>query len=1291
MKKNHILTLIILLFVGCIQFVSAQTYTMAPGAATINTCSGTILDPGGAGDYATSIDVTQTICSTTGECVQLSFTSFGTEACCDNLTLYDGNSTAASIIGVYAGATNPGTISTTAASNGCMTLAFHSDGSINGAGFSATIACIPCPPMITLGQGGNTIISCGGMLTDPGAGANYPNNADVTQTICSGVPNQCVTLSFTSFNTEATFDRLSIYDGTNTTADLLGVFSGFTVPQPVSSTTNSTGCLTLVFSTNGSVNNSGFQANLSCAVCQEPIITPTGFCEQAMPFCTDVAGGITFPASTGTTSQYGTPGQIGCLFSTPNPAWYFMKVDQTGTLNININSGFDVDFICWGPFTQTEWDAGVCTDVLDYTWANNAANYVSCSYSASASEICSIANAQSGEYYALLLTNYSGQETNITFAQNPNSTGTTDCSVFCSVTATPAPTACDPATNTYILAGTIDFTNPPTSGSLTITNSSGGFMTFNAPFATSVNYNFTNLSSNANAEQLTVVFSDDNTCAAIGNYTAPATCSTCPVTAGVSGPACEGQNVTLTATNVANGTYLWSGPNGFTSNSQNPTIIGVTPSMSGVYQVTAANPVNGCSSISSINVFVSPTPAAPTISNDGPVCEGTPLNLTSSSTLGASYLWNGPNSFTSNLQNPSFPIASNQGNGVYTCQVIVNTCSSPLATTTAVINPYPQIPTPIGVDTLCEGDNLVLTVPFEAGITYEWTNAAGLVLSSSNTLSINSMTPIQSGQYFIRIDSSGCWSQPFDIDVKIYPIPTTPVFNPAVINICELSPLNLSGPAPLPLAGTEYDWSGPNSYVDSTQNVLVTDSVTQTESGIYSLIITEYGCSSLSGSLSVLVLDLPISDAGIDKSVCSGVPIEIGNASPSPSNTYSWSPTEGIDFSNISNPNVEVSNFSDLPYDLSYILTTSITVSTTTCSSKDTVVVTIKPQPSGAFEIPEPQCFTGNSFDFQGTGNYTSNATFEWDFGPWAIVPATTNLTDENPQDISFNSTGNQLVAFTVTHDGCVGNTYQSTVLIHKMPVANFIADTLVGCSPMIVNFSNLSESVDPFKTIEWTILDETIVSNNNPTIVFNNPGQYDISIKVSTEYGCEDTYFINNFISVNPSPRADFRLSPDVVQIIQPEMDFIDLSDDADEVYYIINRADTVYQAETTYTFPDTGVYSVRQVVTTQFGCVDSLTKQAVVELGYKYYIPSGFSPNDDGYNDFFKVYGEDVLDFNMIIYNRWGQKLYQSYDIENGWDGKTRTSTGAVDGGVYFYRVEMVQRNGIKNTIEGNVVLLK
>ena len=96
MKKNFIVTLLTFLFIGCIQIASAQTYTMSAG--TIKTCSGTILDQGGAGDYSNSTDVTQTICSTTGQCVQLSFTSFGTEAGLDFLRIYNGNSISSSLI-----------------------------------------------------------------------------------------------------------------------------------------------------------------------------------------------------------------------------------------------------------------------------------------------------------------------------------------------------------------------------------------------------------------------------------------------------------------------------------------------------------------------------------------------------------------------------------------------------------------------------------------------------------------------------------------------------------------------------------------------------------------------------------------------------------------------------------------------------------------------------------------------------------------------------------------------------------------------------------------------------------------------------------------------------------------------------------------------------------------------------------------------------------------------------------------------------------------------------------------
>jgi gliding motility-associated-like protein len=705
---------------------------------------------------------------------------------------------------------------------------------------------------------------------------------------------------------------------------------------------------------------------------------------------------------------------------------------------------------------------------------------------------------------------------------------------------------------------------------------------------------------------------------------------------------------------------------------------------------------------STVEFTIVQTTPTPVITDNGPLCEGTTLNLSATSTITSSsltYQWSGPNLFSSTLQNPTVPnVLSSLNAGDYTCQVFVNSCPSLIATTTVAVIPNPPTPTvtPTGPVTLCAGDNLALTTPLDPTISnYEWTkiSSPGIVLSSTNSLNITSITTGQAGQYSLRVKSGVCWSLPLIIDVVVKPIPTIPAFTP--INVCSGDVLNLIGPAPAPSPSvTEYAWSGPNSFLGITQDVLVTSNATQTEEGPYSLIYTVNGCSSASGSVTVDVIALPTSDAGSDLPVCSGVPLSIGNSTLPATNAYSWSPTAGLNSSTIPNPILELPNFSNLPYVATYTVTTSITVSSTTCSSQDNVVVTINPQPNGTFEIPESQCFNDNSFDFVASGNYSSAATFDWDFGPWANVPAA-NV--ENPQDISFNATGNQLIRFTVSENGCESYPYQASVMVHKMPVANFSADTLFGCSPMVVNFSNESESDDPFKTKEWTILGETIISNTDPTIVFDKPGAYDISLKVTTVYGCEDTWFIPNFINVYPSPRADFLLSPEIAQITDPEIEFIDLSSDADNIFYEVTLSsgpDIINQSQPTYTFPDVGLYDVRQVVSNQFGqfsCVDSLTKQAVVELGYKYFIPAGFSPNGDGLNDYFKVSGEDVIDFSMIVYNRWGQKLYQSFDMDNGWDGKTKLGDEVVDGGVYFYRVEMTQRNGLKNTIEGHVQIIK
>ncbi|MEX1188858.1 MAG: CUB domain-containing protein [Bacteroidia bacterium] len=1257
---------------------SPPAITLGQGGATINGCSGILVDPGGVGNYGNNENVVQTFCSGTNECMAIAFQSFATEAGVDFLNIYDGPSTADQLIGQFSGnAAAP--IQTSTVSGGCMTLEFTSNGSVNQAGFRASIACVPClPPPVILGNGG-TITGCGGELLDPGGDGNYPNNANIVQTFCSGT-NECVRIQFSEFDSEATFDRLRIYDGTGTAGDILGVYSGFffNPPAPVQSSTVSGGCLTLEFTSNAAINSTGFEASISCVTCEDPVEIPTGFCDDALPFCSEA--GQTFPAATNAQSEFGSG--IGCLGSTPNPAWYFLRIEDTGPIDMQIQANSDIDFICWGPFSEIEWQNGVCNTILDPVWADDNANIIDCSYSATNNEDFDIANAISGEYYVVLITNFSNQAQDISFTQD-GGTGSTDCSILCQNEVIGGPTVCDPATNTYSVTGTVTLTNPPNTGTLLIENSSAGFDVYNAPFPLVIPFNYTNISSDGAAGSVTVSFSDDGSCVTNVNYVAPETCSSCPVTAGVSGPACEGQDVNLTASNVANGVYSWTGPNGFTSNVQNPQLTNVTSNMSGVYVVTALNPVNSCSSISSINVFVFATPASPVIANDGPVCEGTALNLTADPVPGASYSWTGPNSFTSSLQNPTIASALIGASGDYQCTVTVSTCPSLPTTTTAAINPYPTTPAPTSNSPLCVGDDLQLNVPAVAGAVYEWTNPAGIVFSALQSPSLVGVQPAQSGTYSLRVQVSGCWSLAGTVDVAIFPIPPTPepLSNSPV---CQFDEITIGGPDPLPIVGTTYSWTGPNLFSSATQSISILNAQ-QIHAGQYTLVITENGCSSAAGSTDVAITDIPVSDAGIDVTVCSNVPAQIG-APPVAGYNYSWAPLAGLDFGNISNPSVTISNFSGNPRLETYVVTTT----ELGCSSKDTVVVTINPQPVASFVAPNPMCFEGNSFDFEANGNYSGLATFEWDFGPWANLDS---AIVENPTGIEFNATGIQIITLVVTDRGCESNPYQAPVNIYKMPVANFVSDNLVGCDPKVINFTNLSEgSLDnTIKSIQWEFGNGRTSTSNNPSILFNDAGIFDVSLTVTNERGCVSTYLIRDMITINPSPVADFALEPQLVYIVEPTIDVVDYSIGADEVYYVIEGLDTVFQADFLAEFPDSGTYMVRQIVTTALGCSDSLVKPAIVELGYKLYVPTAFTPNADGYNDVFQAYGEDVKEFELRIYNRWGELLYTSYDIENGWDGKSKLNDKVAPGGVYVYKINTVHKNGLIGNYEGTLVLLR
>src|SRR5581483_3881269 len=173
-------------------------------------------------------------------------------------------------------------------------------------------------------------------------------------------------------------------------------------------------------------------------------------------------------------------------------------------------------------------------------------------------------------------------------------------------------------------------------------------------------------------------------------------------------PICEGSTLNLSTSAVAGATYSWTGPNTFSSASQNPSIAAATTAATGTYSLTVT--VSGCTSATGTTaVTVNPIPATPSPTSNSPICAGSALNLSTSAVAGATYSWTGPNSFSSASQNPSIAAATTAATGTYSLTVTVSGCTSATGTTAVTVNPIPATPSPTSNSPICAGSALNLS------------------------------------------------------------------------------------------------------------------------------------------------------------------------------------------------------------------------------------------------------------------------------------------------------------------------------------------------------------------------------------------------------------------------------------------------------------------------------------------------------------------------------------------------------------------------------------------------------
>lgn len=304
---------------------------------------------------------------------------------------------------------------------------------------------------------------------------------------------------------------------------------------------------------------------------------------------------------------------------------------------------------------------------------------------------------------------------------------------------------------------------------------------------------------------------------------------------------------------------------------------------------------------------------------------------------------------------------------------------------------------------------------------------------------------------------------------------------------------------------------------------------------------------------------------------------------------------------------------------------------------------------------------------------------------------------------------GNYIITLIIQNENGCSSIYKDNVYVstYYTLTFNFKASTISGCVPITVDFKSYEEdSIYDLKYL-WRFGDGQISTDNNPTIIFDVWGKYDVILTINTlDDKCSSTVQKVQYINVYPIPVADFVSDPSYFTILaKPEFKLINKSTIADDtlnytwdfdLYNVSTLSENnKYSSEKNPLIKynaDTMSPCINLIVTSDYGCEDQITKCVVIGKDILVFIPTAFTPNNKGVNETFWIQSRGETDINLKIYNRWGEQLFESNNpisSEQGWDGTYRGKEAPQ--GVYVYLCELKGIDGKYYTFKGTITLLR
>jgi gliding motility-associated-like protein len=689
---------------------------------------------------------------------------------------------------------------------------------------------------------------------------------------------------------------------------------------------------------------------------------------------------------------------------------------------------------------------------------------------------------------------------------------------------------------------------------------------------------------------------------------------------------------------------------------------------------------NGCRDtvIREVVVADQPVAIATAINN----CVSDPILISAQSSVAVNgqinlYQWDYGNGY---FNGSSSTIATYASPGTYPISLIVTNSAGCQDTTTVLVTAYENPVPAFSADTVCQGLSTMFlnasSLASGGAISYLWNFGDGTTsnLPQPNHIYSNAgLFPVS----LVATSVNGC-SDSVSQNVLVYGNPL-----PQIATVPEgCAPYQVTfSDASIPSSAPIVSWNWGFGFAQTGTGTNPT--ATFPNSGIFPVyleVTDANGCKADSFFQAwVTVNSVPVAQFQTD-TVCAGSVVILTDSSTSPGGAITgWSWQE--DAGGVWQPGGPIFT-TTYPLAGSYLV--SLIVSDINgCIDTTSETILVEPNPIASFAA-DTVC-EGTATQFINGSSITPQTllSYEWDFGDGSAISQLSNPIHTYPVSGSYTT-----VLYAESGLGCRDSTVL-TVLVNgnPTPIASPVPD---GCIPYEVSF--LDASVDagaPIVSWLWDFGNGLTNTIQNPITVYDATGVFAVSLTVTDANGCQGDSLFQSLVTVHPTPEAGFYFDPASPSVFLSSIYFYNTSTNADS--YVWDFGDGVFSVEENpyHVYDSTGIYLIELAVQNIFGCVDTLRQTMEVRDDYAFWTPNAFSPNGDGINEVFLPRGFNISNYSMSIYNRWGQRVFTTEKLEEGWDGKVDGIESKQD--VYVFTIRFKDLFNKERSITGRVSLVR